>query len=32
MKRAATRDAALKTLRALSWNPPATLPALPALL
>ena len=32
MKRAATRDSALKTVRALSWNPPATLPALPALL
>jgi len=32
MKRAATRDTALKTVRALSWNPPATLPALPALL
>ncbi|CAE7713645.1 YEF3 [Symbiodinium sp. KB8] len=32
MKRAATRDGALKTVRALTWNPPAVLPALPALL
>lgn len=27
LKRAATRDAALKTIRALLWNPPAVLPA-----
>eukprot|EP00913_Durusdinium_trenchii_P003604 g3335.t1 len=32
MKRAPTRDSALKTVRALQWNPGATLPALPALL
>jgi len=32
LKRAATRDGALRTIRALLWNPPAILPALPAVL
>ncbi|CAJ1452648.1 unnamed protein product [Effrenium voratum] len=32
LKRAATRDAALKTVRSLCWNPPAVLSALPTLL
>ncbi|CAE8670641.1 unnamed protein product [Polarella glacialis] len=32
MKRAATRDNALRTVRALLWNPPAVLPSLPAVL
>lgn len=32
MKRAGTREHALRTIRALLWNPPAILPALPAIL
>eukprot|EP00440_Ansanella_granifera_P043221 gb/GFBE01046855.1/.p1 GENE.gb/GFBE01046855.1/~~gb/GFBE01046855.1/.p1 ORF type:complete len:1484 (+),score=454.50 gb/GFBE01046855.1/:1-4452(+) len=32
MKRAATRDSALRTVRSLLWNPPAVLPAFPAVL
>mmetsp|Transcript_3925 Transcript_3925/g.7925 ORF Transcript_3925/g.7925 Transcript_3925/m.7925 type:complete len:1476 (-) Transcript_3925:114-4541(-) len=32
MKRATTRDFALKTVRALLWNPPAILPSLPVIL
>eukprot|EP00928_Gymnodinium_smaydae_P001449 TRINITY_DN10536_c0_g1_i1.p1 TRINITY_DN10536_c0_g1~~TRINITY_DN10536_c0_g1_i1.p1 ORF type:complete len:1493 (-),score=315.49 TRINITY_DN10536_c0_g1_i1:304-4572(-) len=32
LKRAALRDGALRTVRALLWNPPAVLPALPTVL
>jgi ABC-type Mn2+/Zn2+ transport system ATPase subunit len=32
LKRAGTREHALRTLRALLWNPPAILPALPSVL
>lgn len=32
LKRTTTRDYALRTIRALLWNPPAVLPALPAVL
>jgi len=32
LKRAATRDGALRTVRALLWNPPAVLPSYPAIL
>lgn len=32
LKRATTRDHALKTIRALLWNPPAVLPCMPAVL
>lgn len=32
LKRAATRDNALRTLRVLLWNPPAALPSLPTVL
>jgi len=32
LKRAATRDNALRTVRAMKWNPPAILPALPPIL